>query len=234
MTTARCAGFFLTERRRSRTYPAWGCHASPVLKTVRKMPICRDFLYGAPVDAPPSSCRARGIATRWCGSSWAARDPGFGRACLSRTARCLSRRRGNGPVWNFHRFQSDGERPSAGDQQAYMSDGVMPCDLSTRTTSCGVRGWAGSRFTRGGDTRHHGLRHSQTTTAERTEGVERSGSRSGSCSMPHPPNSAVLLGPLPSPPRGGSHLVRQSQDGATGAPRRVLVGSSDAYWRAPV
>ena len=23
----------LTERRRSRTYPAWGCHASPVLKT---------------------------------------------------------------------------------------------------------------------------------------------------------------------------------------------------------
>ena len=25
--------FWLTERRRSRTDPAWGCHASPILKT---------------------------------------------------------------------------------------------------------------------------------------------------------------------------------------------------------
>ena len=31
--TARCAGVLRAERRRSRTYPAWGCQTSPVLKT---------------------------------------------------------------------------------------------------------------------------------------------------------------------------------------------------------
>jgi hypothetical protein len=59
-----CRQFPGTERRRSRTYPAWGCHASPVVKTVSNMPICRHSYGRAPVRAPVSRRRYTKLADR--------------------------------------------------------------------------------------------------------------------------------------------------------------------------
>jgi hypothetical protein len=51
---------FRAERRRSRTYPATGYAASPVLKITLRILVCRPFACGAPVGAPvrrtPSAC----------------------------------------------------------------------------------------------------------------------------------------------------------------------------------
>jgi hypothetical protein len=56
------AGFGSTERRRSRTYPAWGCHASPVLK------VCESGCAEVQKRMVPSS-QVRSSALRFAGSS---------------------------------------------------------------------------------------------------------------------------------------------------------------------